>query len=207
LRGTGKDKVKSLRRWFQFKLRTLLLLVSLLAIWLGWQTHQARQQRLAVADVEAIGGVVSYSYEADDHGYPVADSKSSIPSWLVNLVGKDFFYSVIGVDFPAPEDSHSSHPIIRVYDKDAILLSRLPRLRRLRLDCTQIGDEGLRYISRLSQLRSLDLTCTHVTDDGISCLEEMDELQWVSLAWTNVSRSGFERLSRKRPDCQIDWMD
>jgi hypothetical protein len=33
------------RRWFQFSLRTLLLLITLAAIWCGWQAHLVSERK------------------------------------------------------------------------------------------------------------------------------------------------------------------
>src|SRR5438045_9635175 len=48
------------RRWLRFGLRSLLLLVLLIAVSLGWAIHKARQQGIAVAALKEIGCSVSY---------------------------------------------------------------------------------------------------------------------------------------------------
>src|SRR5581483_7950180 len=40
-----------LRRRLSFSLRTLLLVVTAIAIWLGWQTYLAREQREAIVSL------------------------------------------------------------------------------------------------------------------------------------------------------------
>jgi hypothetical protein len=34
------------RRWIRFNLRTLLILISALALWLGWNVYQIQQREL-----------------------------------------------------------------------------------------------------------------------------------------------------------------
>ncbi len=34
------------RRWLQYSLRTLLLLMTAVAVWMGWYVHRARVQKL-----------------------------------------------------------------------------------------------------------------------------------------------------------------
>ena len=62
---------KPRRRWFQYSLRTLLVLVTVLCVfcvWLGLVSERARKQREAVAAIEAMGGVVYYDYQVDSSG-------------------------------------------------------------------------------------------------------------------------------------------
>ena len=47
---------KPRRRWLQISLRTLLILVTLLSIGLGWVVNRGERQRRAVAALEEMGG-------------------------------------------------------------------------------------------------------------------------------------------------------
>ena len=44
-------------------LRTLLLLILVVALWLGWRVDKARRQRHAIAQVEKYNGYVRFDYE------------------------------------------------------------------------------------------------------------------------------------------------
>jgi hypothetical protein len=49
------------RRWFRFRLRTVLLLIALLAIpcaWLGSEWKLVRERKALIDRIEAVGGVV-----------------------------------------------------------------------------------------------------------------------------------------------------
>ena len=47
------------RRLLQYRLRTLLILTTIVAAGLGWWSHTARQQREAVADMrESLGEIL-----------------------------------------------------------------------------------------------------------------------------------------------------
>lgn len=66
LRGSSPndDRLKQLaRRRLQFSLRTILLVTSALALWLGWLVHRAQVQREAVRQIEAAGGTVQYDWQ------------------------------------------------------------------------------------------------------------------------------------------------
>ena len=57
------------RRRFQFSLRSLMLLVVVVAIpcsWFATAMKAAREQRTAVEAIEKLGGFVNYDYEYDD---------------------------------------------------------------------------------------------------------------------------------------------
>lgn len=96
------EPTKPRRRWVQFGLRTLLLIITAFAIWLGWQAHRARIQRDAVAAILKIGGIVLYDYEAfeDPSGTSaqlVYDQSRgpTAPPWLRTLIGEDYFRRVV----------------------------------------------------------------------------------------------------------------
>src|SRR6187397_2447827 len=56
------------RRWFQFSLRTLLIVITAGSLWLGWKMYtwrrQQAEQRKAVAAVKELGGTASVSYSS-----------------------------------------------------------------------------------------------------------------------------------------------
>ena len=56
------------RRWYQYSLRSLLIvmfLFCLLFAWGGYKVRQAEKQKAAVAWVEKNGGWVGYDYQYD----------------------------------------------------------------------------------------------------------------------------------------------
>jgi hypothetical protein len=46
-------------------LRAMMLVIVVVAGWLGWICNRARVQREAVAAIEAAGGMVSFDWEGD----------------------------------------------------------------------------------------------------------------------------------------------
>jgi hypothetical protein len=48
------------RRWLRFGLRTLLVLVTLLCVWLGWFMHGVQKQRKAAARLEKYGAELGF---------------------------------------------------------------------------------------------------------------------------------------------------
>jgi hypothetical protein len=62
------------RRWFRFRLRTLLVMVTLLSVplgWVGWELDQRRREKKVIAWVEEMGGTVNFH-----HYLPSFDERS-----------------------------------------------------------------------------------------------------------------------------------
>jgi hypothetical protein len=51
------------RRYFTFSLRTLFLVLTALAVWLGIIASRASEQREVVEAIEALGGTVRYDWQ------------------------------------------------------------------------------------------------------------------------------------------------
>ncbi len=120
--------MKPCRRWFQYSLRSFLILLTALAVWLGFVVNRAREQREAVKEIEAVGGNVIYDWELSylPAASPIdldPDAISPGPGWLRRLVGDEFFQDVGVVFLAGPEASALS------------AIPHLQRLRALRILC------------------------------------------------------------------------
>ena len=96
-RRTNPD-MKPTRRWFQYSLRSFLVVLTALAVWLGVVVNRAREQREAVKAIEALGGVVYYDWSPPipltTSNYDEALRKWRRTKWLRNAFGDDYFQSV-----------------------------------------------------------------------------------------------------------------
>ena len=140
------------RRWFQYSLRTLLILTALVAVWMAWWSHNARQQRDAVAALEKDNVIVHY----------VEDKNVLWPGWLVDLLGRDYFGTVRDVELYGK----------KLNARDIEHLKSLPSLETLNLTISPISDKDLEGLYGLSQLRELKLFYTQVTDAGVERLQK-----------------------------------
>jgi hypothetical protein len=79
------------RRWFQYSLRSFLVVLTAAAVWLGVVVNRAREQREAVKAIEAAGGEAFFDWEYPDK--PIRDA------WLRRIVGNQFSEEVEAVFF------------------------------------------------------------------------------------------------------------
>lgn len=102
------------KRWFRFRLRTLLIAVTLATIAFAWCRSQmlaAHRQRELAAAVEAAGGVVYYDWENHTPGEQPwtveglsfkSVSEQNLPpgpTWLREWIGDEYFQEIVEVDF------------------------------------------------------------------------------------------------------------
>jgi hypothetical protein len=181
---------KRKRRWFQFSLRTLLVLVlvaSLPCRWLAVKIQQKERERRAVEAIWDLGGWVLYDFE-------VQGTEALGPSWLRKLLGEDFFSDVTYADL-----------IYRKVSDDGLqYLKSLTNLEELDLTNTQCIDDGLQdLVKGLTNLQGLDLSETHLTDDGLQHLKGLTNLEMLDLTNTQATPEGIEKLRQALPNCNI----
>src|SRR5258708_6092649 len=86
---------KPRRRWLQFNLKGLMLLVVVVAIPCGllkWKLVRKERERAAITEIERLGGWIEYDWQYADKNEPPG------VEWLRKLLGEDFFSSVVCVD-------------------------------------------------------------------------------------------------------------
>jgi hypothetical protein len=73
----------SKRRWFRFGLRSILLLVALVAVVLGYSVSRFARERQAVESILARGGKVKYF----DDSYGIVHPERTVYAWFREFVG------------------------------------------------------------------------------------------------------------------------
>jgi hypothetical protein len=116
------------RRWAQFSLATLLVVITVLCFGLRLVVVPAERQRRAVAGIEALDGTVGYT--EPDQGTNEAIYRSILRRWLP----RDYVEEVRSVYFDGPQV---------VTDAGLVHLQGLTGLRQLFLDRTQLSSAGL----------------------------------------------------------------
>jgi hypothetical protein len=177
------SKPKRKRRWFQFRLRTLLLLVTVFAVLFGWvahKAHNAREQKRVVAWLREKEAFMRYDYQIDDQGEDIINAALPGPKWIRDVLGIDFVDSVV-----------LAYVMCDRLD-DYSVLAGLPDLEEVSFDCTNVGAPDplsraelgdLSPLSGLKKLRSLKFYWTSGND--LTSLAEVSNLQELTLFYTD----------------------
>jgi hypothetical protein len=151
------------RRWLTFSLRAMLTLATALCIALGIWTNRAHQQRIAVQQLQQVAAWVGYDRRVDDLG---------LPAPLRSFLGDDFFANVVAVHLSHPMDGRRVLPLsTEQLDQGVAAMQRLPHLRTLHIEHTQLRDEDLVQLSPLrNQIELIEIhesLNSKVTGSGI----------------------------------------
>ncbi|MCE9546761.1 MAG: hypothetical protein K8T25_14875 [Planctomycetia bacterium] len=181
---------KPKRRWFQYRLQTLLILTAIIAVAMTWWSLRVRPQQNAVAALRQIGCQFEYDSRLPFTGGMKDPPKW--PTWLLDAVGVDYFGTVKYVIFLAGAT-----------DTDLKPLQALTTVQGLCLMNGNISDAGLEQLKNLTALKGLNLYDTQVTDAGIEHLKGLTALRELELEETQVTDAGVARLKKLLPKCDI----
>ncbi len=205
------------RRWLQFSLRTLLIAMTLFALWLGVKVHRVRQQKAAVAALEASdsGNSVCYDYQFDRAGKMIPDASPPGPAWFRRLIGEDYLRSVRWVRLGQPTDADLAQleclPRLQVLifrgplvtDEGLSHLKGLSGMKELTVDNLGMTDAGMAHLKGLHDLERLSLYECRVSDAGLVHLEHLKNLTALRLVGTHVTAEGVNRLSQALPNLKV----
>ena len=172
-------KTRPKRRWMQFSMRTMLVVVSLSCVALAVWVVPAERQRRAIEEFQAMGGRLNFvDNEGKSESFPIAFLRRWLPQPYFDKV------EVLWLDNTEITDDGLAH------------MGHLIGLRVLNLDNTQITDAGLAHLKGLTALQGLYLENTHITDTGLAHLKELTCLQQLHLGETPVTDAGLAHLER-----------
>jgi hypothetical protein len=209
------------RWWLRFSLRTALLVVTLLCVWLAVESTRARRQKRAIATLQQLGGRIGFDYQLDRHHELTRKKQPAAPSWLRAAIGDDYFRRVVIVNFdegsdPADDDLAILRDLpdlreltlmnrTRIADGSLRNLSALPRLEVLALNGTKIDGSGLANIRYPQRITGLSLHDAPVTDEALAYVGKMSNLKWLCLLNTRITDSGLSHLAslKSLEDLQI----
>ena len=148
------------RRWLRFSLRTMLIVLAVLCVLAARISHKAIVQRQVVAWVHKTGGSVEYAYERyNENGCLIwpCDAELPAPKWLIEVVGVDFFASVVHVHLGT------------THVADLSALTRLPNLKTLSMEDHPIP--LFSSLAKLTQLEELSIERVDITEEDLDQIE------------------------------------
>jgi internalin A len=177
------------RRRRGLSLRVLMAAVLVIGSGLGWLSHSARVQRLAVAALEEAGASVVYNW--GDPAKPPGSGQTGppYPRWAVDALGPDFFGHVVQVNYLGGDR--------RFGDEQLASVGRLSRLDSVWIQGSNVTDAGLAHLRDLTRLNRLGLCWNKgVTDGGLVHLRGLENLEALYLIETGVEGPGLAQLAR-----------
>lgn len=189
------------RSRLRFTLRTLLLVITALCIWLGIHTQRARRQKGVVMEIQKNIGSVTYDFEYDPKGRS-GNGESWVPPWLRDRLGIDLFHTIKQVHtrertlLPKIASLSSLEELIiwdhELADHHLEPLRGHRRLKVLRVasdlhatlpgdypDTTLLGDPALQLIGDLPALEEVAIDGYHITGRGLADLAKSRTLRSV----------------------------
>jgi hypothetical protein len=209
-------------RWYQYSLRSLLILVTLCALpcsWLAVKMQQAKRQQEAGRAIEEMGGRVTYYSDSiwlprfklfDKVGSVSLNGPSATDAVLTSLMPslKELKFNQCSLTASAITDAGMAHlseltqveclalNMTAITDVALVHITGLTQLKQLFLDHTKITDAGLGHLTGLNELRWLYLDDTQITDAGLEHLKGLDQLQDLGLRNTKITDVGLQHLTR-----------
>jgi hypothetical protein len=185
------------RKHLRISLRTVMALVLVVAIVLGWRVNKAREQRRIVAAVNEYGGWVHYDWEFTG-GKLTTGRLPWAPSWLRSVFGDEFFQEVVYVCLiydssgGKRQENNNSNPC------DLLLaqLASQTRLKELLMMSTQATDKGLEHVGKMAALEALSIwRPTSITDSGVAHLAGLKSLKRVRIDSSPITDTSLILLS------------
>lgn len=180
------------RRWLRFSLRGLLVAVTLVCIWLGWNVERKRRQQELISAIQELGGVVAYQTAPTPLDLFLYGPREPIEVTLVSrsppeaLVGR-----LRGLKKLRSVRLRGAY----VTDAGIAELGTMTGLETLELFYPFITDDSLAHLSRLKNLRKLTITDARLTDEGLRFLEPLRNLEELSLENVPITTAGLAHLA------------
>jgi hypothetical protein len=168
------------RPWYQFSLRSLLLLITILCLgpggYIAYERDKAAKDTAAAEAIEKMGGVVE----------PNRSSRSAL---LRRILGDDRYSNIQTIGLENFRDD------IHVSDVDLIHLRRFRNVKNLYLYNVDVTDAGSPELAALTELDSLILSRVKITDTSLVHLSGMSKLNSLNLDHTQIKGPGLKHLA------------
>jgi len=206
---------KPKRRWYQFSLRTLLLVMLVFVVGVGWlsilEWRKAQDQRVLAHLSMGQDMVAEYEWGRVHKltlRNPTRDDLTQLEHLRslrrLHLTGSGMTDASIEPLKDLPRLHDLSLGATELTDAGLEHITSLTRLRFLSLSSRKVTDEGLKQLKGTRRLRSLVLHNSQVTDAGLEHLKDLPKLTFLWLDDTQVTDEGVKKLQQALPNCKID---
>ncbi|MGY8749496.1 MAG: leucine-rich repeat domain-containing protein [Pirellulales bacterium] len=199
-----KQLPKPKRRWFQLRLRTLLVLVTLASVafgWVGWELDRRRREKEVVAWVEKMGGQVYFHSPINERSWweKRTDNWFGVMVWKVAFVGRPVGRPVSDLK---PLVGLKKLEVLVLYITDVSDLSPLAGLKNLEKLCiTSTPVSDLSSLEKLKNLETLKLNDTAVKD--LTQFAVLKNLKTLVLRPMQLNQEQVQKIETALPDCDI----
>lgn len=171
------------RRLTRVSLRLLLALLTLVCLWAGKLSIDARRQKAAVEWVEDRGGLVRYDWQVDRQTNKLLTRENPTPAWLRTAFGDHCFQTAVAVSLMQPVEGSDYSTLAELPEVGFLQLSgtKIANLAPLasmkKLEVLLLGDNeivDLRPLAELRQLKDLYLDNNKIVD--LTPLSSLDRL-------------------------------
>ncbi len=184
------------RRWFQFSLRSLLLMMLVVGCGLGWLTMRRSQSKQAwkrIADAEELGISFNVIYHSDSRG----PQKSLQEEWLDEWLWVTFPVASDSAKMSFSEDPQAAVQELRKYphlkdlelahidnftDEHLACLSDFKNLTLLYLHELPVEGSGLAHLHGNTSLEILEVKdCENLADEAIYSIPKLPSLTQLTI--------------------------
>jgi hypothetical protein len=198
-----------LRRCLRFRLRTLFILMTLVAagvVWTKLTCERLRKQEEAVAWIEKQNGYITYDFAVDKLGQPRPNGAPPGPRWVRKFFGPQWGVDVVGIQgTPVPRNQRprTTNFVARLNfdDNELKIIETFPKLKWLFLYGQHaISNVGLAHLGKLKQLEGLRLEAIpidgfpSISDAGLAHLAKLPKLSQVDFTGCALDGSGLRHL-------------
>lgn len=172
------------RRWFQFNLRILVLMLLVSSVVMGFYARARRKWQEQWNAANAIADFGGY-FNKDGGGGRVVRNENAADAFWQNWVGMELppygFLKVGGL-------WHGRKPQLGPIMKT---LPRLPQLNTLVFREVDVTNEDLKTMSKMPNLAALDIASNQITDEGLASFAGNPNLEELRLSGHQLSDSGL----------------
>jgi hypothetical protein len=171
---------------WKVSLRGMMIVIALLAIWLGWRVNKASNQRETVAIIKKHGGRVAYDWSGPATKGPSGRTPPG-PVWLRKWLGDEYFQELVYVNM-AYSDPELSDVTPRLGTFASLNSLDLP------VDGSQGTDQICRDLEACQSLEKLTMAGKSITDSGIDRLKSLKSLKYLRVSAAGLTDESLESL-------------